>query len=179
MICGKCQEKNLYKAHYCKKCGYKFSEEERQKAYDKTIYGTLNKVKDVYETISLDKITGNIYFKIISILVVLGYGIFSFVNNGNELKILDSDQYKVQYNTKTKEYYLLSDDAQVNVSLYLPKEADSIHVREFDSTSTVLEESEYTIEDKIILEKNKNYYEVEAVYNDDSSETIVIKLFDK
>ena len=178
MICKKCNEKNLYKAHYCQKCGYAFTDEDREIAYSKTIYGLYNKLEDLYKKLTLDTITGSIYFKVLSIVCVLAVGVYGFLSNGNQMKIMESEQYEVQYNTKTCEYYLLTDLDEISVALYLPKEAEVLRVLEVDSYNQLVNENEYTIEDSIVLEQTNCRYEIEAVYNE-TSEKMVIRVFGK
>ena len=113
MKCKNCNEKNLYKAHYCQKCGYAFTEEDRKEAYSQTIFGFFDKIEEMYKKIKLDNITGNMYFKVLSILFVLAFGLFNVLSNGNAFKVLDSEQYDVQYNTKTEEYYLITEEDMV------------------------------------------------------------------
>lgn len=179
MICKKCNEKNLYKAHYCQKCGTVFTEEDREKAYSKTIFGFVNKLEDLFSMLTLDKITGNIYFKIVSILFVLVIGVYNVMSNGNVFKILESEQYRVQYNTKTDEYYLISSESIFNVSLYLPKEVHLIYVSELDDANAMIEKVEYTLNDEIVLEQTNHRYEIEVVYHNQSSEKVVIRVFGK
>ena len=179
MICKNCNSKNLYKAHYCQNCGYAFTDEDREEAYSKTVYGLFNKLEDLYNTLTLDKITGSIVFKILSIVCVLVIGLFGVITNGNEMKILESEQYEVQYNTKTEEYYLLSELDEIGVSLYLPKEAEVLRVVELDSDNQQVNEDVYTMEDSIVLEQTSNKYEVVAEYSNATNEKVVIRVFGK
>ena len=78
MKCKKCNKKNVRQANYCHYCGNKFSEKEREEAKEKGFIAKVLKVKDWYETITLSKITGSIYWKIGSILVILARYMFPF-----------------------------------------------------------------------------------------------------
>ena len=113
--CPKCNTKNIVKASYCKECNYEFTEEEQDAAYKKTIFGKLEKIEEWYNHLTLSTITDHIAFKIISILIVLGVGIFYFFTRGIDTKILNRNYYDVYYNEKESEYYLVTDDNIVYV----------------------------------------------------------------
>ena len=178
MKCKNCNAKNLYKAHYCQKCGYAFTEENRKEAYSQTIFGFFDKIEEMYKKIKLDHITGSMYFKVLSILFVLAIGVFNVLSNGNTFKVLDSEQYDVQYNTKTEEYYLISEEDMIQVSLYLPKETKMICVMEFDDSGNEIQQFQYTIEDAIVLRNNGNVYKIEAEYSDDICQSLMIRIFE-
>ena len=45
MKCKHCKTKNITKAHYCKHCGSPFIQEDRDKAYNRTIFGILTNIR--------------------------------------------------------------------------------------------------------------------------------------
>jgi hypothetical protein len=45
MKCSKCGNENIIKACYCSGCANEFSEKERKDAYNKTIYGKIEKLE--------------------------------------------------------------------------------------------------------------------------------------
>lgn len=129
MKCIKCKGINIISANYCKFCGYHFSEKEQKEAKNKTIVGKLEMLEKAYNVCTLKVITDHIVFKIISLLVVIILGIFFLVNNGAKVKILESDNYKMQYNTKEDEYYLLANEEQTTLDLYVPNRVQNIVVK--------------------------------------------------
>lgn len=87
MKCIKCQTKNINSANYCRKCGNKFLEEERKAAKKWTLVWFLEGIDKIKSLWKFSFITDHIIYKIISVLLVLGVGIYSVLENGNTLKI--------------------------------------------------------------------------------------------
>lgn len=160
MKCSKCGSKNITKANYCISCGNGFSEEERKKAKKKTVVGVLEFLEEVYSWCNLSKITGHIAFKIVSVLVVLLVGISFVFNNGRSVKILESDHYKIQYNTKDDEYYLLVDEDQTNLELYVPNKVSDLVIKEYDKDNLEISSMKYDPKNKLVLTVNSSdeYY---------------------
>ena len=77
MICEKCKTEHPYMADYCMNCGEKFSTDALEREYIKTGWAKLDKVKDIYDTLFLKKITDSIIFKIVSFVLVAGCFFFS------------------------------------------------------------------------------------------------------
>lgn len=172
MRCIKCGIKNITKADYCKRCGNKFSEKEQKTARRKTIIGKIELIEDIYNTCTLKVITGHIAFKICSLLIVLGIGISFWINNGLNLKLLDGDNYDVQYNTNEDEYYLLTTDTKVFLNLYVPNRTEDIVITHYDIDNNLIEEKKYKPTEEIILEtKEKEYYVLNVNYLYDNSES--------
>ena len=131
MKCPKCQNLVSYKANYCEKCGYKFTEEEKKEAYSKTLGGKLEKLEEAYSWISLSKITGSLPFKIVSLLMVLFIGISTF--NKAELYINKDDSYTIQYNSIEEEYYLIYEEGvSHDINLNIPSKCEYLTIEAFD-----------------------------------------------
>ena len=177
MRCNHCGHKNLYKANYCEKCGYKFDESYKTKAYDKTIYGLINKIEDIYSWLSLDKIFGNTYLKIFILLIVLFSTCSKVIENGNDFIIKENDSYKVQYNKIEDKYYIISNEYYINLSLYIPKKTESILVNEYNIDNVMQKSSDYTIEDSIVLlNEQDKYYVIESIY-ENSSDALTVYIY--
>ena len=71
MKCRNCGKENLLKAHYCHNCGHPFSDEERQAAYDSTIWGKLDKLKKMKEFITLEAITSHPVFRALFLALLI------------------------------------------------------------------------------------------------------------
>ena len=71
MICKECGTKNITKAQFCVHCGSAFTDEERQKAYDRTIFGKIEKLEKWKGYITLDFITGHPVFKTLVLIAIL------------------------------------------------------------------------------------------------------------
>lgn len=184
MKCSKCGFENIVRASYCNKCGEKFKEEERKKAYKKTIFGKIETLENVKAIVTLEKITGNIVFKIISLLIVLGIGLYFLFSMGINTKLLESKDYELFYNKVDDEYYLVVDDiaSSVNVSLYRPNRVQEITVNHYDINGNLLEEKVIEKDQTINLEPFKDdYYVIKSEYsskNEESLKVIVYKSSD-
>lgn len=162
MKCIKCGENNIIKANFCKKCGYEFSDIEKKKARRKTLVGKLELIEKGYGLCKLKPITDNIIFKIVSLIILIVLGISFTIKNGNDIQILKSDMYKVEYNTVSEEYYLLSNSDSVSLNLYVPNDIDEIGVKHMDKDGDIISNDKYKIGDNIILESNfrNDYYKI-------------------
>ena len=184
MKCSKCGFENIVKASYCNKCGEKFKDEERKKAYKKTIFGKIETLEKLKAIVTLEKITGNIVFKIISLLIVLGVGLYFLLSMGINTKLLESNDYELFYNKTDNEYYLLVEDdkTSANVSLYRPNRVKKITVNHYDINGNLLEEKEIQKDQIINLNTFKDdYYVIKSEYsskNEQSLKVIVYKSSD-
>lgn len=173
MKCTACGYENILKANYCKKCGKSFSEEEKKSAYQKTVYWKIQQLETAKTWLDLSKITGNLYFRIAVLAVLLVLVVFNMSKNGTRLAIRNSDQYTVAYAEHLDEYYLMTDRDQVDVIFYLPRQTDQLTLSVIENQTLISLE---TIDpDKgITLSKwDKGYYILTADYTDETSEQIL------
>ena len=180
MKCIKCTEKNINKANYCKKCAYKFSKKEQEIARQHTSVGKLELIEKIYNVCKLKIITDHILFKIFSILFVLGVGIYVLIQDGIDLKLLNSKNYEIQYNTKQDEFYLISDEEKVPLNPYVPNRVENIEISHYSKEDELVEKIEYNKKDKIVLEAHtEDYYILNVNYLHASNEKIKIYVFEK
>lgn len=174
MVCTVCGSRdNRLKANYCKKCGKAFSDEERKEAYEKTVYGKIDKVLEAKEWLTFSKVTGNIFFRI-AVLLILGAVLFINIRaNGSKLSIQNSDEYSLAYNEETNEYYVLTDRDSIQLSVYLPKKTESCVVKSFESG--VLRETLQVSEKQPVTVNSTDdgYFILKAVYENGSYEEIL------
>lgn len=137
MICNACGHNNITKAAYCENCGAAFTEEQRKKAYDKTIYGKIDKLEQIKGYVTLEAITSHPVFRIAVLVIILAVGLLVGRPHGNAMTILKNDAYSVAQNSQTGEYYLLTDQEQVQVDLYFPKKTEALTVTQGDRTETL------------------------------------------
>ena len=93
MKCLKCGYENPITAEYCHMCGTEFTEQQRQEAYDKTIYGKLDRLENLKGWADLSNITGNIIFRLIIIAGLAAMAFYNVTRNGTHLSIAKSSQY--------------------------------------------------------------------------------------
>lgn len=164
MNCLKCGETNVTKAQFCKKCGREFSDEERDEAYEKTVYGKIEKLEKLHGYISLEAITTHPAFRIAVLVLILIWGLYVGRPHGNHLTILESDNYQVQQNEVNEDFYVLTERNTVTLRLYFPEEPEMIRLQ-ICQEGEVLEEKEFVAEDAITVERSLEVsYRVEAEY---------------
>jgi len=174
MNCLKCGETNVTKAQFCKKCGREFSDEERDEAYEKTVYGKIEKLEKLQSYISLEAITTHPIFRIAVLLLILIWGLYVGRPNGHEMTILRSDSYQVSQNETNEDYYVLTRQNTVTLRMYFPQEPKTIRLQTYQNDG-VLEELEFTVDDLIRVERDPDVsYRIEADYG---SKTEAIRLY--
>ena len=182
MKCHKCKFDNIVKATYCNNCGEKFTDKEKKEAYDKTIYGKIEKLEKIKDIATLDVITGNIVFKICSLLIVLGIGIYFLFTMGWNTKILDSKNYKLFYNTSDNRYYIVVDDSlnSVDVLLYRPNRLKKMIVNHYDLDNNLIDKKEIKKEEKVELNTSStDYYVIESKYGNKKQDKIKVAVYHK
>lgn len=179
MKCEKCGEKNVSYANYCRNCKYKFSDKERKLAKSKTVVGKIEKVEKAYNVCTLGVITGSTIYKVISLLVVIIAGVIFYLGHGRDIKLLESKNYEIQYNTKTKEYYLLTNVEKTPIELYVPNRANSVVIKKLDSNNKVIETFNYGQNKKLVLDVNDSgeYFLLEATYNNKEKDKQKISVY--
>ena len=179
MKCIKCRTNNINKANFCKNCAYKFSKEEQKIAKRKTFIGKIEMIEDIYNVGSLKVITDHILFKIAMIIFVLGIGVYFLITNGVDFKLLESDNYKIQYNEKKLEYYLISKKDEIPLDLYVPEKCKQITVKHYDMNNNIISENNYEKSDNILLEvnSNKDYYIIQSKYENNNIDQIKLYIY--
>lgn len=177
MKCIKCRTVNVHNANYCKKCAYHFSEDEQKAAEKLTFVGFLKGIEKIKKYVTFDFITGKIWFKFVSIILVLGVGVYFAVTNGFYLKIEESENYTGNYNSELNEHYLYSEDEETELNLYIPDRAQKLIVKHYDKNDKLLFEEKYKVTDNIVLDSNsdEDYYILEAEYEKNNFDRL--KLF--
>lgn len=178
MKCTNCNTENLMKANYCKNCGQAFTQQEKDAARKTSVVGKLEKAEEVKgkadkigDILSMKFITDNIFVRIAIIVApfILSLVIGGGSSSGNTMKIRDSGEYDVYYNTTTQEYFVEMDGSSVNLMLYVPKDTQQINVYFTESGGYEYQSGSYSVEDAITVNENSNgYYTIEAVMENDT-----------
>lgn len=172
MICKNCQTENITKAQFCCHCGQAFTDEQRKQAYDRTIFGKIEKVEKWKGYLTLSSITGHPIFKTLVLVAILVWGMLLGRTNGDRMLILESEAYRVQQHATTGEYYILTDLDSVSVSLYLPRQAE-VRLQAIVDGQTVREQT-FTTEELPGLEYGAaDYYRIIADYGDGTEQITV------
>ncbi len=169
MKCLKCHKENVYKANFCKYCGNKFTEEEKEIAKRKGFTGFLRMVSEWYDKTSLSVATGHPAYQIASVILVLCVGIYFIITKGTDLRLLESPNYKIQYNENNDEYYLLfskekeNRNVSVPLELYVPNRIEKLQVIYYNDQDEILEENIYDKDATINLKPN--FYVIKDLSN--------------
>ena len=185
MKCPKCNTKNVIKANYCKKCKYHFTEEDQEKAYNKTIFHFFDVIEEWYGHLTLDTITGHILFKIGSVLVVLAIGLYYWFTMGINTRILKSDIYDVYQNKKNKEYYIvlkdnIDDIEDIKLNMYIPNRLKKLDINQYDLDNNLKEKVDSKNKEEMKFKVyNDDYYLITSVYSNKKSEDLKIYIYRK
>jgi len=180
MICKKCKTKNIIKALFCKNCGNAFSQQERDRAYNRTIFGIIKNFRKLKAYATLSFITSKLWFKALTLVAILLYGFLQVTVTGRQMKIQPSEYYNVQYNTASKEYYITSEYSEIGLNLYLPMEAENISVIKTDLAGNIDNCTNYTSDDNItITYDDSTKYCVSADFIDGKSQSVQLYLIHK
>ncbi len=178
MKCSKCGKDNIVKAQFCNSCGNEFSQKEREDAYNKTIYGKIEKLEKLKAIVTLDFITSNPIFRVALLVIILVCGIIVGRPHGNKLTILESENYSVSQNTQNNDFYVLTDKEEISLGLYIPKEYEFLFLIKCNETEYV-EKTNIKENDAVVVESSTQYhYIVEANYKK-TTETIKVYVIKK
>ena len=178
MICSKCGKDNLIRANYCAACGHPFTEAEKKQAYNQTIYGKIDRLKELKGWVTLNKFTGNFFVRLLVLAAIAFMGFLSHTNQGTEMKLLESDEYVIDFNAQRKEYYLYTDLDQIHLKLYLPGKPEGIRVSELDEAGNEIRTEEFDTDTEPVLVKETQYYRISGLYEGDSELQILTCVYD-
>lgn len=143
MNCQNCMKEIPRGAMYCNYCGEKIAEDVKKEAYSHTIWGKIQWLMDLYQTVTLQKVTGHWLFKTAVIVMLLLAIAFGFWGDAGKMKFTPSETYTIVYNTDTDIYCITSEADTFSLSLYIPKNADAVRYTGF-SGETAVKTEEYT-----------------------------------
>ena len=175
MKCKKCGYELNYGAKYCNSCGEEIPKSAYIEDYNKTVWGVADKFLDWYDKLTLKKITENIIFKIVILLLVLGIGIFNAYSSYANIRLLKSESYEIEYDRKEDFYYIVTPDAEVTISVYIPKNAEKVIVygitNDEEITQTEFLPDDYT--KGIVAKKNEfDSIKVDTIKADKVSDSV-------
>ncbi len=165
MTCKKCNSENLLKAAYCHNCGNPFTEQEREEARKKSLVGVLETADTIGDILSMRFITENIFVRLA--LIILPFIITMMLNSGaREMRIGESEEYRVYYNTTTQEYFVDTDYGTVNLTLHLPNKTSFVQTM-FTNSQSTRHIGSYDISSGVAIPaRSGGYYTLTAVAED-------------
>ncbi len=172
MLCKKCGKESIKRAVYCKYCGHKFTKKEKEMASEDKLESFVSKVQG-FKDKTIYKIFSSIYFKVISVLLILTLIACFSLFNRDEFGILESNQYEVKYNQELNEYYLYLDrDSYVMydnllLNIYVPKNVSKFNVDYFSSDGKLIKRVSVSDTEDLYLEVNKSDNSYYVIYADE------------
>lgn len=160
MKCSKCKYDNRIKANYCYKCGHKYTDEEKKAAFDETNIGQLENIENKISNLD---IRNHKWYKILSIIITLGIGLFYLIAYGFRFKILESSNYNIQYNKKIDEYYVITEKDEVAINLYAPGDDEQVKITLYNNDNKEISSNKVSKNKEITLTDNgpEDYYILE------------------
>ena len=175
MKCRHCGSDNIMKANYCSACGQQIPEEDRQKAWNSTIYGKIEKLEKAKAWVTFEAITSHPFVRALMLVLILAYGLLLYRTFGNKFSVRNSTEYTVAYNKDMDEYYIGSGQKEFHLELYVPGKAESILVEAVRNADHDIVGSEvYTSEDAIALSNTTDcHYVLTADYGSRQSRLVI------
>lgn len=178
MICSKCSEDNLLLAQYCGSCGHPFSEAERKKAYDETIYGRVDTIRKAKDIFTLGVITDSLWFKILTIVLILALGIWLRASGAHGFRLESSDLYEIRYLEETDTYYLIAKQDEIPLRLVAPSGTKELVVEELDAAGEPVSVTGYSVEEGVALSvSGQNHYQLSTSNGKKTTGTITLYLY--
>ncbi len=180
MICEKCNSKLGYGDKFCNTCGEKIPASLYEDDYKDTAWGKFDNLSNKWDTFFLKKIFDSWVFKTLVVLAVLAVGLLEVYTDIINIKLLDSEAYKIEYNQNTDEYYVRTEQQSVDLLLYIPKHADRICSREYIggevSEERVMTYEEYSKEALKIAKDEFDYVTVSSLKGEQITDTVTVYL---
>ena len=177
-----CGEENPYWAGYCSACGTRFGRENRDAAYEKTVWKDLDDLKErIEETKPVKfwkKCLDNFWVKLAIIVICLLPAILIRLENGFEFRLVESEQYSIQYNKQADEHHLFTKQDQIAVDLYCPGEVECIETYLIDEDQAIAEITVSQPGEAIVLyPQETGYVRIVAVYTSGKTERLNVYVF--
>ncbi len=177
--CIKCTTDNIISANYCKNCGYHFSKGEQKAAKRWTLVWFLEGIDTIKGIPKFGFITGSKIYKVGSIVFILLVGLYFFMTKGVHLKLEESPFYQIDYHTELSEYYLYTEQDQIELHLYVPNRAKHVSVQYMDENNQVLDTFSWDEKQSIVLSSQGkgDYYLLEASYDHNNIDQMKLYVF--
>ena len=127
----------------------------------------------------LSFITGSKIYKIGSIVLLLLVGLYFFMIKGIHLKLEKSDLYQIDYNGELSEYYLYTEQDQIELNLYVPDRAKDVSIQYMNKENQILDTITWDEKQSIVLSNHGNgdYYLLEAKYDHNNKDQMKLYVF--
>lgn len=178
MICPNCSRDNISSANFCRYCGHSFSEDDRQAAYESSVYGKLDKAKKAKDIVTLSVITDSLWFRILTIALILALGIWLRTSGVHGFRLESSDDYEIQYLEETDTYYLIAEEDTVPLRLIVPYGTKSLKVKELDEEEDVVSSDSFDLDEGVTLAvSGENHYKLSTSNGKKTTGTLLLYLY--
>ena len=177
IFCEKCKTPFPYGAKYCVNCGEKIPKEAHEEEYKDTIWAKFDKAKDEYDKFFFFFLTGNIVFKAIVMIALVGYFFFTLYGNFMGVRLEKSEAYTIRYSEQADEYYINMKNDVSRLELYIPIGTDKIvfkDVKNEEENITEYTPDEYAARGYSISADKHDYIMVDAMRNDKAIDSIKV-----
>ena len=182
-----CKYENDFSVRYCRGCGQDYRQKEHKEfvkeAYERTVWHEFENIKEDVENLPgiigfYKKYLDNTLVKLLIILLCLLPAFLIRAKFGSTFRMLESEQYTVQYNETADEYHLFTELDEITVEMYCPGEISSLESHLMDDGGEILETLEYSLEDPVTLKPMETgYVRLEALYADGRVEGMNLYVF--
>ncbi len=174
MNCKNCNKEISYGTMYCIYCGEKVPQDVLDAEYNKTFWGKVQWALDKLQIISLKKITDNVIFKTVAMLVAVALVFFGIRGNAGYMHLAETDVYDIAYNEETGEHRILSEEDVVGLGIYVPKTVEEIRFTGYSYENEPVHTETTTPEEcQIIVKKGKfSHMTIESIRKGKVTKTI-------
>lgn len=173
MKCNHCEKEIGYGYKHCTECGNLVDEAVLESAYKETVWGRIDVLIDKYKQTPIKKLTDNFFFRIIVMLFSVFLIYIGFTTDDYHLRIVENGIYRIQYDTKTDEYYVLSDEENFVLGVHIPKFCDKVrficYKEDNEVQNKVMKREDCEIE---VVKGKYDYMIIEALRGDKISQSL-------
>ena len=178
MTCPNCSKDNILSANFCRYCGYAFSDEELEAAYNESFYGKFDKAKRASDIVTGQIITDTLWFRILSIAVVLALGIWFRMSGVHGLRLESSDDYEIRYLEETDTYYLIAEEEEIPLQLLVPYGTKTLKVKELDEDDEKISSKTYDPEEGVTLSvSGQSHYRISTSNGKKTTGSLIVYLY--
>lgn len=109
-------------------------------------------------------------------MLVLAWGFFDAYTDLTNIKFLESENYKIEYNKQEDEYYIRTNQEEIVLNLYIPRRSEKITITEYSGEEVVSTKDMLAQEYKehpVKVKNNKfNHVIISSVRNEKVTDTV-------
>lgn len=178
MKCSYCSKDNLLAARYCCACGKPFTEAERKAAYDQTVYGKIDMARKVKDAATLSIITDSIWFRVLTLVLIIAVGIWLRLSGVNALRLESGDGYRLEYLKETDTYYVIAEGDAADLRLIVPNRTTGLVTEELDAQGALISRQELGTDEAVSLSvSGANHYMLRACRGEKETGALTVYVY--